>query len=527
MAMKKRRRSLDAIGPAAKFAAADALPPCSPSLPSRPSAAAVAKVGKGGEESSDGSLQQLAELLKELIPSASYEQAVKEAAGALAKAVSKTFGAEARVLLFGSILQGAHLPDSDLDICLHVPGLKALSKKSGNREQVQALRRLLQKLPRQMFNIVETRLFATIRVPIVILRYWSYSGENVEVDVSVGASFDGVEKGFTDKLVRRLLSQAPARCISMVRIVKQWAKIEGVNKAYDGYLNSLGWTLLVIYFYMLGGAIDPSMMEVLDAAERQSLPPPLSTGNDCTPPPVSDVVGFFELVASLASFGSDYSDDDPPGVSVVSGGPVSSPSDTQGPLFIEDPGPRLATGKRENVARALRDHAWRGTLRKCRVVAKTLKSQAGFVNWLTALVRRNAKASGPWTRTGDEALDDDWSEQGWSTESDCSWTPVSSPEFNFSPELNFAPAPQIEAKSKRPTPLDATLDPATKKRRVNESGQVASEVNKEASEHRPPESQEAASTVKAKKRRKAAARKTKGLAAQQNTKAGGAWQWKR
>merc|ERR1719215_859108 len=146
-----------------------------------------------------------ARAVTELAPPPEFEEAVQEALTAVQEAVKQVFGDEAWVLPFGSLIQGVPLKGSDLDLCMEVPGVVAAVASNGkpdNSQQVTALRRLMKKLPNS-FHVIETRFFKHIKVPIIILEYVSSSGIKVETDISVGVTFEGVEKGFTDRLVRR------------------------------------------------------------------------------------------------------------------------------------------------------------------------------------------------------------------------------------------------------------------------------------------------------------------------------------
>merc|ERR1740121_2764110 len=91
----------------------------------------------------------------------------------------------------------------------------------------------------------------------------------IETDISVGTSFEGVEKGLCDRLIRRLLAVCP-RAMHLVRNVKLWAKVEKPNKAYDGFLNSLGWTLLVLQYFLDRGEISTVQLYDEEPDERGS-----------------------------------------------------------------------------------------------------------------------------------------------------------------------------------------------------------------------------------------------------------------
>lgn len=212
---------------------------------------------RGGREVRTGSPEPLTHALAQLRPTPSFEAAAHEALAALGRVAQQAFGPEAQVRPFGSLLQGAHLLGSDLDVCIEVPGLNLQGtdashggddKGLGNAKQVMALRRLMLALPCG-FAVKETRFFERIRVPILVLEYRGSGSQTVEADISMGCRDEktGVEKGFTDRLIRRVLERVP-RALPLVLLVKQWAKAQGLNKSFQGFLNSLGWTLLCLFF---------------------------------------------------------------------------------------------------------------------------------------------------------------------------------------------------------------------------------------------------------------------------------------
>jgi len=328
-----------------------------------------------------------------LVPSTAYEAAIVEVCGLLEHAVGDAFGPDAWPLVFGSLLQGCHLPDSDLDVCVHVQG-HAQASRSGewdNQRQVVALRRLLSKLPSKL-SVVETRFSKHIRVPIVVLSYCSSGGQHIEVDVSIGTGCDGLCKGSTDRIVRRLLARVP-RAIPLVRLVKAWARSEGLNKAFDGFLNSLGWTLLVLFFCIRQGCMTLDMMDDEEDHELDRLPPPL----DCKgpeAPAIMDVIGFFDMVSNFRLW-LKCSADSPRGVSLVDGMEVDGHLDERSPFFLEDPAARLILGRTENVARALREDTWRAILRKCRSIANSLRTKEDheiepfLLSWLPKGIKKS------------------------------------------------------------------------------------------------------------------------------------------
>lgn len=356
--------------------------------------------------------------IHQLSPPAKFDAALREAMAAVDRTVRQTFGATARVQPYGSIVQGAQLQGSDLDLAVDLPDVNLDAMKNGksdNTQQVKALQRIMHKLSNE-FWVIETRFFKHIKVPILILGYSGPSGEEVETDISVGVEYEGVEKGHTDRLVRRILARAP-RALHMVRVIKIWAKTEGLNKAFDGFLNALGWTLLVLFFFISRGEATTEMLEDEEENERGpggdgSVPPPLSVSNDASSeevdltdiPSGEDVAEFFDMVAEFEDWPPDPEEGTQFIISLVDGAMAPVPktggkqwSDTCD-FFLEDPGPRVATGRSENVARALRKGTWQTTLRKCREAATALRAdgEESANSWLRELLQKAdaAKSAG-------------------------------------------------------------------------------------------------------------------------------------
>mmetsp|Transcript_51301 Transcript_51301/g.109047 ORF Transcript_51301/g.109047 Transcript_51301/m.109047 type:complete len:371 (+) Transcript_51301:627-1739(+) len=247
-----------------------------------------------------------------------------------------------------------------------------------------------------------------MKVPIIILKYTSSTGIEVEADLSVGTVFEQTPKGFTDRLVRRLLAQSP-KALGIVRIVKLWAKVEKLNKAYDGYLNSLGWTLLVLAWLMIRGDIGLHCLyqeeadELGQGGDRTILPPSLHVDPDEAAdedeneeekgtddiiedlgeaPTAEDLSEFFRWVAEWETWWPQADETSGPyGISLVDGEVTTVPKppkvyhDTS-LFFIEDPGVRLSTERSENVARALKKGTWATTVQRCLVAANSLAKEA-------------------------------------------------------------------------------------------------------------------------------------------------------
>mmetsp|Transcript_36681 Transcript_36681/g.80402 ORF Transcript_36681/g.80402 Transcript_36681/m.80402 type:complete len:428 (-) Transcript_36681:17-1300(-) len=343
----------------------------------------------------------------QLAPSDNYDAAVREAMAAVVGVVQQVFGPYSRVVPFGSLVQGAHLEGSDLDLCIEVPDASIESPrgpggKADTSKQVATLRSLMRRLP-PSFRVIETRFWKNIKVPIVIVGYTSGSGEDVETDISVGVEYEGVEKGFTDKLIRRILARTP-RVLHAARFVKQWAKAKNINKAYEGYLNSLGWTLLVLYYFIEQGEVSCDELYVeaedencadgelhpslRDAAEGDS-----DSEEPTRVPTAAEMADFFDKVTSY----DPWPEDPPAGswaISLVDGMIVEIPEakkqyPDQCSFFLEDPGIKIITGRSENVARALKWEAWQISLARCREAASALRTPRASA-WAAGLMRSSS-----------------------------------------------------------------------------------------------------------------------------------------
>jgi len=286
---------------------------------------------------------------------------------------------------------------SDVDLCVEVPGDPGChpdetSGKQGNGAQVSLLQRLMGQLSTTgKFQVMETRFWKHMKVPIIILRFTSSQGQGVETDISVGVDFDGVRKGLTDRVVRRLLAYSP-RALHMARLVKLWARVTKLNKAYDGFLNSLGWTLLVLYFFIEKGELSSDIVnleepdELGQGGDGSLLPPALHDTADpeaklLEVPSQEEVAELFEWVATTAANWPDDLDGGAWGISIVEGTftevpPLEKKFHDTCRFYLEDPGPRLTKSAHENVARSLKAGPWETTLDRCKDLSCKLRAQS-------------------------------------------------------------------------------------------------------------------------------------------------------
>lgn len=349
----------------------------------------------------DAAAEAFAKEVLKLTPPVSFDEALQQTVTAVENAVKQVFTAGAEVIPFGSIIQSAHLPGSDLDLCLDVPDLPDAAAEEGakqdNTAMVQALQKLVLKLPKN-FTVLETRYSKTIKVPIVMLSFKSSKGHEVETDISAGKVYDGVEKDCTDRLIRRILVHSP-KLLHMVRIIKWWAKAEKLNKAYDGYLNSLGWALLVVYYFLEKGEVASDAMNEEEPTERvegssSALPPRLHPPEpddleEFWAPEPSEIAEFFEWVGETAQ---SWPVQGSYGLSLVDTRLIEVPKPTKTwadstSFYIEDPGPRVTKGTSDNVARSVKMGPWQVTMKKCAEAAKVLRAEKPQValNWIRSL----------------------------------------------------------------------------------------------------------------------------------------------
>eukprot|EP00754_Rhynchopus_humris_P015092 Rhum_TRINITY_DN14425_c22_g1::Rhum_TRINITY_DN14425_c22_g1_i1::g.90181::m.90181 len=196
-----------------------------------------------------------------------------------------------RLSICGSFAQGTALAGSDLDLSLIITDAATKKDKEVLRdEQVRLLSTIFkgiqQKGRPQGFGTEEAVLKAT--VPIVRLLYSEHPDEAtpLSIDLSVGNE----NSGLRDSMVASLLDANPALKVPL-RIIKHWAKCRNVTKAYDGFPNSVTWTLLYILHCQL--------LRVLPSWKGRA--------EFAAPPPVRGIdvlLSFFEFIAHCGRDGT-------------------------------------------------------------------------------------------------------------------------------------------------------------------------------------------------------------------------------
>jgi len=303
-----------------------------------------------------------------LLPSNCFEELVDSAQKKIQETAGRVLGADARVKNFGSILQGTFLEGSDLD--LYIIREQKPELVQTHAQQVSALRKLESTLPLHGFEVKDKRYEWHVRVPILILVYQDSSYE-LQVDISIGeADHEDVEKGQVDRLIQAALNQAPV-ALPLVLLVKRWAKIEGLNKAFEGNLSPLAWTLLCLFFLIHKGLLP---RDALATPSRTPAPrrEPQELCTNC--PKREDLAEFFSMVCRLGRR-TRQRDEGPYGVALLPARECHGEVNDKALFFVEDPAARCKN-RMVNVARGVKDKAkWEHLLRRCEGASAVLRTR--------------------------------------------------------------------------------------------------------------------------------------------------------
>ncbi|CAE7926922.1 unnamed protein product [Symbiodinium sp. KB8] len=324
----------------------------------------------------------LGRALATLLPSTSFQAMLTEALALVQEVALRCLSSDAEVKPFGSLLQGTFLEGSDLDLYITTAAMGNQSQGHlWHKVQVSHLQRLMQGLPAS-FQVKETRLDWHVRVPILILDFLpaaTPSGDHfppIQVDVSMGdLDSSGVRKGHVDRLIQGALSRSP-KAACLVLLVKRWAKIEGLNKSFEGHLSPLAWTLLCLYFLV-----------VTDRLQQNAL---TASGWDVPSPPSAqlcescvsheELAEFFDMVAGFQKFLESREKDrrGPMGIRLMPDcRPLTGRPDDPAVFFLEDPAARAVSINGVNVARGVKSpEKWRHLLSRCQGAAKALRAGA-------------------------------------------------------------------------------------------------------------------------------------------------------
>jgi len=236
------------------------------------------------------------------------------------------FDGSCRVQPYGSFKQRTHIIGSDLDVVLLIPigrNLDASRRRELYRQHLDSFARVLIMTGAFVFNQM-------IHAKVPVLKVW-YRG--IPLDITV-ASHNDCRTFHRDSIVAERTLMGP-HYQSFIRLVKHWSKENGVNDAFNGYLNSTCWTFLCLcYLNLLGKKLETSALPYKALME-----------------------GFFHFLVALGE--DTYAIDANSGSVALLNEPWCPD-----PLVIRDP---LVDGA--NLACALQAHRWRQTVTLCQQCA--------------------------------------------------------------------------------------------------------------------------------------------------------------
>jgi len=311
-------------------------------------------------------------------PQEDYEHACLEAVHAMGQLLEWAFGAAAPTSLvcFGSRIQNTHLEGSDVDVAVVLAGQEAADsgEQRGALRKVEKVLRQWQTARSCRFSLKESRTFASIKVPILVLQYWATNGYCVELDVTAGREDTGanVPKGMTDSMIGEMLRDPFAA--DLARLVKIFAKLHRKNQAQSGHFNALSWVCLSIF-----------------VLQRMQMIPVWNNWNAVRHPPegvqlAHAFLAVLDLVVELAVMVSKAGDSAQVKISIADGCITTVGTDAEGvvpnhTLIIEELGPAIHAGKLCNCARSVRRTELNLIADLCRRTAAGLR--AGDISCLT------------------------------------------------------------------------------------------------------------------------------------------------
>ena len=173
---------------------------------------------------------QIIELERNTQPTEAYLHAKADITERVTTAVDKVIDG-GKVFLFGSTVNGLWTPSSDLDICVHAPGVV------GKPGQVQALKLLLKE-----FRVVKTHKIYGHFKAIVPILHWA-SADGLSADVSINNSLAVINS----ELIREYTTTDP-RVRQLGLALKLWARVRGINDRQQGTISSFSLLLMLIHF---------------------------------------------------------------------------------------------------------------------------------------------------------------------------------------------------------------------------------------------------------------------------------------
>lgn len=201
----------------------------------------IVRIKKKAEQTLDKSLVKLFKLWKD----ESLAQAcVKGFQRAKHLVLSDKFGGlyGSKVVMYGSSTTGLLLPGSDVDIAVILPKEDDEHQRRNRGPQAPKRTEVLAFLMKCAISakMREPELIASARVPV--LRYRDPKA-HVDVDITLG----GDDATLLSRFIRRHL-QVDNRVWELCMAVKYWARCRRISGAPEGYINAIGWTIMVIFF---------------------------------------------------------------------------------------------------------------------------------------------------------------------------------------------------------------------------------------------------------------------------------------
>lgn len=162
------------------------------------------------------------------------------------------------VVAFGSTVMGISTPQSDMDFSLVAP----LCNPEDRGKVLKRIDRVMNSIWRGTRKDVVLRLRA--RVPVL---QYTDAIHKLQCDVTVSAG----GPAYKSEAIGLLLSH-DERAVALVKLVKLWAKIEGINDPSNGTFNSFSLVLLVIvYLQCQRPRVLPPLKDVLFSPNIPSL----------------------------------------------------------------------------------------------------------------------------------------------------------------------------------------------------------------------------------------------------------------
>lgn len=158
----------------------------------------------------------------------------------LSESIGGLYGS--KVVMYGSSTTGLFLPGSDVDIAVILPKEVSEDKEGERGPQAWKKTEVLAFLMKCAVSakMREPELIASARIPV--LRYRDPKA-HVDVDITLG----GNDPTLMSRFIRRHL-QVDSRIWELCMAVKHWARCRRVCGTLEGYINAIGWTIMVIFF---------------------------------------------------------------------------------------------------------------------------------------------------------------------------------------------------------------------------------------------------------------------------------------